>query len=54
MVFWDGIVSDEVMGIVAPVIVYWLYAGFYQILDACKFPVRFHSVFLIRRTGGID
>ncbi|KAJ6405527.1 hypothetical protein OIU84_013482 [Salix udensis] len=32
MVFWEGYVSDDVMGIFAPIIVYWLYAGFYQLL----------------------
>ncbi|KAM7514641.1 hypothetical protein LguiA_004224 [Lonicera macranthoides] len=32
MVFWEGYVSDEAMGTFAPIIVYWLYAGFYQIL----------------------
>jgi sphinganine C4-monooxygenase len=25
-------VSDEVMGIFAPIVIYWLYAGFYQLL----------------------
>lgn len=32
MVFWEGYVSDEAMGTFAPVVVYWLYAGFYQLL----------------------
>lgn len=32
MVFWEGYVSDEVMGTFAPILVYWLYAGFYQLL----------------------
>lgn len=32
MVFWEGYISDEAMGTFAPIIVYWLYAGFYQIL----------------------
>ncbi|KAH0758662.1 hypothetical protein KY290_022155 [Solanum tuberosum] len=32
MVFWEGYVSDEVMGTFAPIVVYWLYAGFYQLL----------------------
>lgn len=32
MVFWEGYVSDEAMGIFAPIVVYWLYAGFYQLL----------------------
>ena len=26
-----GYVSDEVMGIFAPIVLYWLYAGFYQL-----------------------
>lgn len=32
MVFWEGYVSDEVMGTFAPIVVYWIYAGFYQLL----------------------
>lgn len=32
MVFWEGYVSDETMGTFAPLVVYWLYAGFYQLL----------------------
>ncbi|KAK9134381.1 hypothetical protein Syun_013711 [Stephania yunnanensis] len=32
MVFWEGYCSDEVMGIFAPIVVYWVYAGFYQAL----------------------
>lgn len=32
MVFWEGYVSDEAMGTFAPIILYWLYAGFYQLL----------------------
>lgn len=32
MVFWEGYVSDESMGTFAPIVVYWLYAGFYQLL----------------------
>ncbi|KAF3659979.1 putative cytochrome 78A7-like [Capsicum annuum] len=32
MVFWEGYVSDEVMGTFAPIVVYWLYAGLYQLL----------------------
>ncbi|KAL1295373.1 hypothetical protein HN51_056270 [Arachis hypogaea] len=34
MVFWEGYVSDEVMGTFAPIVVYWLYAGFYQLLPS--------------------
>ncbi|KAK1367091.1 sphinganine C4-monooxygenase 1-like [Heracleum sosnowskyi] len=32
MVFWEEHVSDETMGTYAPVVVYWLYSGFYQLL----------------------
>ncbi|KAL8487009.1 hypothetical protein ACS0TY_023636 [Phlomoides rotata] len=32
MVFWEGYFSDESMGTFAPLVVYWLYAGFYQLL----------------------
>ncbi|PKA51310.1 Sphinganine C(4)-monooxygenase 2 [Apostasia shenzhenica] len=32
MVFWEGYVSDELMGTFAPIVVYWLYAGMYQLL----------------------
>ncbi|ERM94367.1 hypothetical protein AMTRI_Chr04g189700 [Amborella trichopoda] len=32
MVFWEGYLSDEAMGTFAPIVVYWLYAGMYQIL----------------------
>lgn len=32
MVFWEGYASDETMGTFAPLVVYWLYAGFYQLL----------------------
>ncbi|MED6118233.1 Very-long-chain aldehyde decarbonylase GL1-9 [Stylosanthes scabra] len=34
MVFWEGYVSDEVMGTFAPIVVYWLYAGFYELLPS--------------------
>ncbi|MCI00822.1 sphinganine C(4)-monooxygenase 1-like, partial [Trifolium medium] len=32
MVFWEEYVSDEVMGTFAPIVVYWIYAGFYHLL----------------------
>ncbi|KAI3894415.1 hypothetical protein MKX03_016921 [Papaver bracteatum] len=32
MVFWEGYLSDETMSIISPVVVYWLYSGFYHIL----------------------
>lgn len=34
MAFWDGYVSDEAMGTFAPIVVYWVYAGFYQLLPS--------------------
>eukprot|EP00249_Psilotum_nudum_P016217 c25723_g1_i1 orf=574-1350(+) len=42
MVFWDGYVSDEVMGTIAPIVVYWLYAGFYHLLPPLD-RYRMHS-----------
>ncbi|XP_027366348.1 very-long-chain aldehyde decarbonylase GL1-9-like [Abrus precatorius] len=32
MVFWEEYVSDEVMGTFAPIVLYWVYAGFYHLL----------------------
>ncbi|MCL7038650.1 hypothetical protein MKW94_018515 [Papaver nudicaule] len=32
MVFWEGYLSDDAMSIIAPVVVYWLYAGVYHML----------------------
>lgn len=32
MVFWERYMSDELMGTFAPIVVYWLYAGMYQLL----------------------
>lgn len=32
MVFWEDYMSDEAMGTFAPIVVYWLYAGIYQLL----------------------
>ncbi|KAI0506990.1 hypothetical protein KFK09_013108 [Dendrobium nobile] len=32
LVFWEGYVSDEMMGTFAPIVIYWFYAGIYQIL----------------------
>ncbi|KAI3758749.1 hypothetical protein L6452_06321 [Arctium lappa] len=32
MVFWEGYIRDEVMDTLAPIVVYWLYAGFFQLL----------------------
>ncbi|KAG6624153.1 very-long-chain aldehyde decarbonylase GL1-9-like [Carya illinoinensis] len=42
MVFWEGYVSDEAMGTFAPIVVYWLYAGFYQLLPPLD-NYRLHS-----------
>ncbi|RXH88006.1 hypothetical protein DVH24_037651 [Malus domestica] len=42
MVFWEGYVSDEVMGTFAPIVVYWLYAGAYQLLPPLD-NYRLHS-----------
>ncbi|XP_047335520.1 very-long-chain aldehyde decarbonylase GL1-9-like [Impatiens glandulifera] len=42
MVFWEGYMSDESMGIFAPIVVYWLYAGFYQALPPLE-KYRLHS-----------
>ncbi|CAI0396273.1 unnamed protein product [Linum tenue] len=36
MAFWEGYVSDETMATFAPIVVYWLYAGFYQIMLPSK------------------
>lgn len=43
MVFWEGYVSDEVMGTFAPIVVYWLYAGFYQMLLPALDKYRLHT-----------
>ncbi|MCL7028275.1 hypothetical protein MKW94_014139 [Papaver nudicaule] len=32
MVFWEGYMSDDVVGLFAPVVVYWLYAGVHHML----------------------
>ncbi|XP_058084355.1 very-long-chain aldehyde decarbonylase GL1-9-like [Magnolia sinica] len=32
MVFWEAYLSDESMGTFAPIVVYWVYAGIYQLL----------------------
>ncbi|XP_042442645.1 very-long-chain aldehyde decarbonylase GL1-9-like [Zingiber officinale] len=42
MVFWEGYVSDELMGTIAPIVVYWLYAGLYQLLPPLD-RFRLHS-----------
>jgi sphinganine C4-monooxygenase len=42
MVFWEGYVSDETMGALAPIVVYWIYAGAYQMLPRLD-RYRMHS-----------
>ncbi|KAF7820355.1 very-long-chain aldehyde decarbonylase GL1-9-like [Senna tora] len=42
MVFWEGYVSDEVMGTFAPIVLYWIYGGFYQLLPPLH-KYRLHS-----------
>lgn len=32
MVPWEGYVSDETMGTFAPILLYWVYAGGYQLI----------------------
>jgi sphinganine C4-monooxygenase len=32
MVPWEGYVSDETMGTFSPIVLYWLYAGGYQLI----------------------
>jgi len=32
MVPWEGYVSDETMGTFAPIVLYWVYAGGYQLI----------------------
>ncbi|KAJ0086837.1 hypothetical protein Patl1_07950 [Pistacia atlantica] len=43
MVFWEEYVSDEAMGTFAPIVVYWLYAGFYQMLLPSLDNYRLHT-----------
>ncbi|XP_024528564.1 sphinganine C4-monooxygenase 1 [Selaginella moellendorffii] len=42
MVFWEGYASDELMGTVLPLVVYWVYAGFYHLLPPLDH-LRLHS-----------
>ncbi|KAJ7294384.1 hypothetical protein O6H91_07G032000 [Diphasiastrum complanatum] len=42
MVFWEGYVSDEMMGTFAPLIFYWIYAGIYHLLPPLD-RYRLHS-----------
>jgi sphinganine C4-monooxygenase len=32
MVPWEGYISDETMGTFAPIVLYWVYAGGYQLI----------------------
>jgi hypothetical protein len=43
MAWWDGYISDDVMGTIAPLVVYWLYAGLYHMLPPLD-RFRLHSV----------
>lgn len=36
MVFWEGHVSDELMGTIAPIALYWLYGGAYMLMPPLK------------------
>lgn len=40
--FWEGYVSDEAMGTFAPIVLYWVYAGFYQLLPPLE-TYRLHT-----------
>ncbi|KAI3909036.1 hypothetical protein MKX01_025004 [Papaver californicum] len=42
MVFWEGYMSDDVMGLIAPVVVYWLYAGLHHMLPPLE-QYRLHT-----------
>lgn len=43
MVFWTGYVSDEMMGTFAPIAIYWIYGGMYQLLPSSD-RHRLHSL----------
>ncbi|KAH9567506.1 hypothetical protein CY35_03G030600 [Sphagnum magellanicum] len=43
MAWWDGYISDDVMGTIAPLVIYWLYAGLYHMLPPLD-RFRLHSV----------
>ncbi|KAJ3697049.1 hypothetical protein LUZ61_000754 [Rhynchospora tenuis] len=36
MVFWEGYVSDELMGTIAPIALYWIYGGAYMLMPPLK------------------
>ncbi|KAI3938685.1 hypothetical protein MKW92_018370 [Papaver armeniacum] len=42
MVFWEGYLSDDAMGLIAPVIMYWLYAGVHHMLPPLE-KYRLHT-----------
>lgn len=44
MVMWEEYVSDETMGTIAPIIVYWIYAGVNQFLSPSLDKFRLHSL----------
>ena len=41
---WEGYVSDETMGTIAPIIVYWVYAGVNQFISPSLDKYRLHSL----------
>ncbi|KAL0909120.1 hypothetical protein M5K25_023652 [Dendrobium thyrsiflorum] len=43
MVFWTGYVSDEMMGTFAPIVMYWIYGGIYQLLPSSN-RYRLHTL----------
>ncbi|KAF3338069.1 sphinganine C(4)-monooxygenase 1-like protein [Carex littledalei] len=42
MVFWEGHVSDELVGTIAPIALYWLYGGAYMLMPPLK-QYRLHT-----------
>ncbi|KAF2592231.1 hypothetical protein F2Q70_00045286 [Brassica cretica] len=44
MVVWEEYVSDETMGTIAPIIVYWIYAGVNQFLSPSLDKYRLHTL----------
>ncbi|XP_018453474.1 very-long-chain aldehyde decarbonylase GL1-9-like [Raphanus sativus] len=44
MVMWEEFVSDETMGTIAPIVVYWIYAGVNQFLSPCLHKFRLHTL----------
>ncbi|XP_010534115.1 PREDICTED: sphinganine C4-monooxygenase 1-like [Tarenaya hassleriana] len=44
MVVWEGYARDETMGIIAPIAVYWVYAGVYQLMGGMMEKYSLHSL----------